>query len=609
MYVSDFKYTADGAVEQLKLGNQKWETYKYNARQQVTRIGLGNSPTDTSLWRVDYEYGRLNPDGTVDVTKNDGNLLRQTITVPGEAPPYVQTYGYDPLNRLTEAAETAGGQQTWKQTFGYDRYGNRTEFSQVVGQTPLALNNVNRPEVNPLTNRFKTGQGYEYDHNGNLIRDAEGRRFGFDGDNRQGVVKDDYNNVVATYSYDGGGKRVKKTVVATGEVTVFVYDAVGKLAAEYSNILLPNHGTRYITADILNTPRMITDGGGEILSRKDYMPFGEELFAGRSSDQKYGQSSGVRQGFTGYEKDEETRLSFAEARYYNPPHGRFTAVDPLLASGRSSNPQSYNRYAYAGNNPTLRTDPNGEDWFESTRDVLVGYTRRTQISYQWKRGSREVRSHIVFTNAGPTRGLVVLDKWENRFKEVSSIKEGQAQFEAYRKQAALNYLAGVAEALSLTVELSGAFDGLGAERGSEQFHLGRQHGTGITMAAAVTGGGGVANLLSKHLGPRAARYVGRGLKVINAECFVAGTPVHTDRGLKAIEQIKVGDKVLSWDEQEKRFEYKAVVRTFARRAELLVKVYVAGEDSPIVGTPEHAFYARVHRARDGLGAGMGAANG
>lgn len=32
-------------------------------------------------------------------------------------------------------------------------------------------------------------------------------------------------------------------------------------------------------------------------------------------------------------------------------------------------------------------------------------------------------------------------------------------------------------------------------------------------------------------------------------CFIAGTPVHTDKGLVPIEQIKVGDLVLSQPEQ------------------------------------------------------------
>ena len=49
---------------------------------------------------------------------------------------------------------------------------------------------------------------------------------------------------------------------------------------------------------------------------------------------------------------------------YENRHGRFTAVDPLLASGRSANPQSFNRYVYTSNSPVIRTDPTGLDWFK-----------------------------------------------------------------------------------------------------------------------------------------------------------------------------------------------------------------------------------------------------
>lgn len=40
----------------------------------------------------------------------------------------------------------------------------------------------------------------------------------------------------------------------------------------------------------------------------------------------------VRQDFTGYDLDEESDLEYAQARYYNSGHGRFTSVDPLTAS-------------------------------------------------------------------------------------------------------------------------------------------------------------------------------------------------------------------------------------------------------------------------------------
>lgn len=93
------------------------------------------------------------------------------------------------------------------------------------------------------------------------------------------------------------------------------------------------------------------------------MPFGEEIFNGvgvRSPSLKYGSNQdGIRQKFTGYQKDSETNLDFAEARMYENLHGRFTAVDPLLASGKSANPQTFNRYAYINNSPIMGTDPSG----------------------------------------------------------------------------------------------------------------------------------------------------------------------------------------------------------------------------------------------------------
>lgn len=45
-------------------------------------------------------------------------------------------------------------------------------------------------------------------------------------------------------------------------------------------------------------------------------------------------------------------------------------------------------------------------------------------------------------------------------------------------------------------------------------------------------------------------------------CFLAGTLIHTEQGLVPIEQIKVGDRVLSKDESgEGELVYKPVVRT------------------------------------------------
>ncbi|MBK8812828.1 MAG: RHS repeat-associated core domain-containing protein [Acidobacteria bacterium] len=67
----------------------------------------------------------------------------------------------------------------------------------------------------------------------------------------------------------------------------------------------------------------------------------------------------TRKGYTGYEKDEESGLDFAQARYYNPKHGRYTSVDPLTASANVKNPQTFNRYSYVLNSPYKFVDPLG----------------------------------------------------------------------------------------------------------------------------------------------------------------------------------------------------------------------------------------------------------
>jgi len=67
----------------------------------------------------------------------------------------------------------------------------------------------------------------------------------------------------------------------------------------------------------------------------------------------------VRQHFTGYEADGETGLNFAQARYHSPVQGRFTSVDPLMASADILNPESFNRYSYVQNDPLNAVDPDG----------------------------------------------------------------------------------------------------------------------------------------------------------------------------------------------------------------------------------------------------------
>lgn len=385
-YADNFTYAADKKIQQLKLGNNLWETAVINNRLQVTEFKLGTTQGASNVWSLANEYGELQSGGSVDASKNNGNIAKQTVNFSGLANPFVQGYKYDSLDRISEAKETVNGTQTWIQNWGYDRYGNRSSFTKnVLGNTT-----VSNPTIDAATNRFNTGQNYTYDKNGNIVDDPfdGGRKFTYNGDNKQTQVKLG-KTVIGTYSYDGEGKRVKK--VTGSESTVFVYSN-GRLVEERNsstNALVTSYlyagsqllatetstATNYTVTDHLGSPRVVVNGSGTVVSRRDFLPFGEELFADgtyRKTSDNYSTTGtdAVRQRFTGYQKDTETGLDFAEARMYQNQHGRFTAIDPLLASGKSSDPQTFNRYIYSLSAPLVLTDPTGLQSGKKPDDVV-----------------------------------------------------------------------------------------------------------------------------------------------------------------------------------------------------------------------------------------------
>ncbi len=142
-----------------------------------------------------------------------------------------------------------------------------------------------------------------------------------------------------------------------------MYDASGKMVAEYATTLSPTPQVSYLTSDNLGTPRINTDANGNVIARHDYLPFGEELDSTvttvRNINLNYG-DDGIKKKFTAYERDNESELDFAQARYYSSKLGRFYSTDPIMISdAQVSNPQGWNLYAYVGNNPLAFTDPTG----------------------------------------------------------------------------------------------------------------------------------------------------------------------------------------------------------------------------------------------------------
>ena len=99
----------------------------------------------------------------------------------------------------------------------------------------------------------------------------------------------------------------------------------------------------YYFADHLGSTRAVAEvdsanspTDGTVCWLADYYPYGQEIDYTTTCSQNY--------KFTGYERDAESGLDYAFARYYNDRLGRFISGDP--APGDLSDPQTLNRYAY-----------------------------------------------------------------------------------------------------------------------------------------------------------------------------------------------------------------------------------------------------------------------
>jgi RHS repeat-associated protein len=170
--------------------------------------------------------------------------------------------------------------------------------------------------------------------------------------------------------HDGSTGNLKKEYVYRGATLVTIEPTA-----------VNSNGTQYTTSDNLGSPRVITNSSASVVGRHDYMPFGEDLGAGtggRTTGMGFSNSGdNNRKKFTGYERDAESGLDFAEARYYANAQGRFTSPDPFSASAIIADPQTFNRYAYCRNNPVNSVDPSGMSAHAPT-PASIGAAEREQ---------------------------------------------------------------------------------------------------------------------------------------------------------------------------------------------------------------------------------------
>jgi RHS repeat-associated protein len=108
-----------------------------------------------------------------------------------------------------------------------------------------------------------------------------------------------------------------------------------------------NPTTLYYHTDALGSTRLVTKQTVGPVFSDNYQPYGQDNRVWGSETYK----------FTGKPYSNVTGLYYEYQRWYDPSNGRFISQDQL--PGSQSSPQSFNRYSYALNQPTLLTDPSG----------------------------------------------------------------------------------------------------------------------------------------------------------------------------------------------------------------------------------------------------------
>ncbi|MBE8725376.1 DUF6443 domain-containing protein [Flavobacterium hungaricum] len=411
--LSNNHYDAIGRLEQKDVGNTVTDPlqkilYAYNIRGWLTHINDVRTEPGTSIgpdifaMRLTYNSLYMAKDNAKPLYNgNISGIQWRTITDGGVRRSY--DYHYDQLNRLIEAVyhtpRLTDNKNYFGESLGYDKNGNilklQRKFMAGVSSNPYAdnmddLDYFYKPESNQLTKvtdksnnpqGFKddsdgyndTEDDYQYDDNGNLIKDQN-----------KNITQITYNHLnlpkkitfatgsTIDYIYNATGEKVEKIVTDNGVVTKTNY----LTGFQYKNGVLQFFPTpEGYVRNTSTTPGTYTFGyvfnytdhlGNvrlsyfknpktnklEVLEENNYYPFGLK-HQGYNTDNL---QPNYKYKYNGKELQDELGLAMYDygARNYDPALGRWMNIDPLAEKSRRFNP-----YTYALNNPIYFIDPDG----------------------------------------------------------------------------------------------------------------------------------------------------------------------------------------------------------------------------------------------------------
>ncbi|MBA6379207.1 MULTISPECIES: RHS repeat domain-containing protein [unclassified Colwellia] len=352
------------------LGNKSSITYpsgqvmnvKHNALSQQLRVG--NYATNAKYHALgaikSHNYGN---GFMYSATLNSAGLLASTYDARSGTYAIKQAMTYDSNNNLTFWDDQKNNAYDLKATYdGLDRLNLITDSYSGTGD-------VNYDTKGNIT-YYKIGSksiGYAYDSLNRLNYTTGSKSYNFLYDSRGNVTSNGHDsfsyNVAGqmdeasgnTYVYDGHNRRVKTNDGSGLSYSMYslsgqlMFRKVGGVNKDYYRlggklVATKNSSVEFIHTDYLGSPSAFSNLAGVIIKTLHYQPFGETI--GTQSDDV---------GYTGHKFDTDIGLSYMQARYYDPVIGRFYSNDPV----GFRDVHSFNRYAYANNNPYKYIDPDG----------------------------------------------------------------------------------------------------------------------------------------------------------------------------------------------------------------------------------------------------------
>jgi len=357
-------HTAAGLPTTLGMPGGASETFSYDpGSNRMTQwlsssSSSGKSQTGALTWNANGTLRQLQ----ITDTYNSANT--QTCT-----------YNYDDLGRVGTNNWSVDNGVTCKdnsqnttlhQKIEYDGYHNLYLKSGTVSFTPT-YDYTNR------NNHILSvgGQTITYDGMGNMTLDSFANTFSYDAEGRP--VSINQGGSLNQIAYDALGRAAYWTANAT--TTQIIYDASGNKFAFMNGQSLINYfvpltaGLQavydstaqlkyYRHADWLGSSRLQLNTDGTLHGDREFAPYGETYWETTTADRS----------FTGQTQDTVNVTTPGDPgglydflfRQYSPIQGRWLVPDPAgLAAVDLSNPQTWNRYAYVGNNPLSNVDPLG----------------------------------------------------------------------------------------------------------------------------------------------------------------------------------------------------------------------------------------------------------